>query len=151
MDASLIHQVMGAMTVGMKGEVFAALVLSDLGCQVVNANAANANCKHVDLWVTRNNLTVAVQVKSTAKGSEESFIAVNDSLVADGIVKWFCVPVVVNLTSELESLTFVHIDKMKEAGKRFKSDAHRFEVRHCIVPKLTTLDENQWVSQVFGS
>jgi len=40
MDAALIHQMLGAMTVGMKGEVFAALALSDLGCEVENANSA---------------------------------------------------------------------------------------------------------------
>lgn len=38
MDATLIRPMLGAMTVGMKGEVFASLVLSDLGCHVVNAN-----------------------------------------------------------------------------------------------------------------
>jgi len=33
-DATLVKHILGAMTVGMKGEVFASLVLSDLGCAV---------------------------------------------------------------------------------------------------------------------
>jgi len=151
MDAALIHQMLGAMTVGMKGEVFAALALSDLGCEVENANSATVNSKHVDLWVSKHGKKVAVQVKSTTIGSKESFIGVNDSLKADAKVEWFCVPVVDNLASELKSLAFVHVDKLVLAGKRFKSNDHRCEVRHCIVHTLDPLLPEEWVSQVFGS
>lgn len=151
MDAMLMSHMLGAMTVGMKGEVFAALVLFDLACQVVNANEAKVNSKHVDLLVTRDNVTVEVQVKSTDKNSKESFIGVSDSLVADGRVKWFCVPTVDNRTSELKSLVFVPVHELVRVGKRFKSNDHRCEVRHSIVATLATLTPAQWMSEVFST
>lgn len=151
MDATLIHTMLGAMTVGMKGEVFASLVLSDLDCQVVNANATTVNSKHVDLLVTRNNVTVKVQVKTTAYGSRGSFIGVNDALVADGEVEWFCVPVIDNQASELLSLVFVRTDVLTDAGKRFPSNDHRCEVLHSKVATLPTLTAPEWVSRVFDN
>lgn len=151
MNATLIHHMLGAMTVGMKGEVFASLVLSDLECQVVNANAANVNSKYVDLLVTRNNVTAEVQVKSTAVGSSGSFIGVNDSLVADGGVQWFCVPVIDNQASALMSIVFVHVEELVRVGKRFPSNNQRCEVQHSKVATLATLTPVEWVSQVFGN
>lgn len=151
MDATLIRPMLGAMTVGMKGEVFASLVLSDLGCHVVNANEATVNSKHVDLLVTRNNVLVKVQVKATAVGSSGSFIGVNDSLVADGGVQWFCVPVIDNQASALVSIVFVHVEELVRVGKRFPSNNQRCEVQHSKVATLTTLTPAEWISRVFGN
>jgi hypothetical protein len=150
MDETLVRQMLAAMTVGMKGELFAALVLTDLGCEVENANLGKVNSKHVDLLVTRNGRTEAVQVKSTALGSKGSFITVSDALVQDGRVKWYCVPTFDNVVAELESLKFVHVDELLRVGKRFPSSDKRCEVLHKVVSSLKTCTASEWVAQTFG-
>jgi hypothetical protein len=150
MDKTLVRQMLTAMTVGMKGELFASLVLTDLGCEVVNANAGNVNSKHIDLLVTRNGRTVAVQVKSTSVGSKGSFIAVNDALVQDGVVKWYCIPTLDNVAAELQSLRFVHVDELLRVGKRFPSNAKRCEVQHNVVGSLKMYSAQDWIRLVFA-
>jgi len=117
---------------------------------VTNANAVTMNSRHVDLLVTRNNQTEAVQVKSTAVGSMGSFIGVTDSLVAEGVVKWFCIPTVDNRANELQSLFFVHVDELVRVGRRFPSNDKRCEVLHSKVSTLNRLTAVDWVSRAFG-
>jgi hypothetical protein len=149
MDQALVRQMLAAMTVGMKGELFASLVLNDLGCEVENSNTDKVNSRHVDLLVTRNGRTVAVQVKSTAIGSRGSFIAVDDALVKEGLVRWYCIPTIDNVAAELQSLRFVHVDELVRVGKRFPSNEKRCEIQHNVVSTLRTYSAEDWLSLAF--
>ena len=148
-DPALTQHILNSMTVGMKGELFASIILTDLKCAVENANSKSVNSRHVDLWVSHKQKKFAVQVKSTAKGSKGSFVSVNDSLIKEGEVKWFCIVTLDNVDNSLMSMVFVHVDELLRIGKRFPSNNMRCEVQHNVISSLKTYTASQWVSTVF--
>jgi hypothetical protein len=149
LDETLIRQILDAMSIGMKGELCATLTLSDLGCEVLNANVAKVNSKHVDLLVTKNGKKVAVQVKSTSSNSRGSFIIVNDSLLQDGTVQWYCIATLNGTSNEWNPIVFVHVNDLVYVGRRFPSNTRRCEIRHNVVHRLPTLNATEWVAKVF--
>jgi hypothetical protein len=148
-DPTLLSHVLNSMTVGMKGELFAAIVLTQLGCLVENVNARKVNSRHVDLLVARGKRELAVQVKSTASGSKGSFVAVNDSLISDNQVKWYCIVTINNAQSKLISLVFIHVNELLRVGNRFPSNPKRCEVQHNVIATLEKYSAPEWVSKVF--